>query len=214
MQGPEGRPPNVSPARKGWEIDLEEDPSAVGAALNRSSALSVSLGAYPDFLPHPPKVMKSLGPATTFHGTVALSFVIPSVPGFPTSPLSLATTYVVLPKENHMHSTEAATLDRKSGEAEGSAVPRTFPGNVFRQRFAHNCHSDRSAAKWKDLRWHERRLDAVMSSSPSSRRNSNSTPSPNTCLQIPSVSVFEKIQISCALQLPPFSPILPATPTS
>ena len=33
MQGPEGRPPNVSPARKGWEIDPEEDQSAVGAAL-------------------------------------------------------------------------------------------------------------------------------------------------------------------------------------
>jgi hypothetical protein len=48
--------------------------------------------------------------------------VIPSVPGFPASPLSLATTYVVLPKENHMQSTEAATLDRKSREAEGSAV--------------------------------------------------------------------------------------------
>jgi len=31
-------------------------------------------------------------------------------------------TYVVLPKENHMQLTEAATLDRKSGEAEGSAV--------------------------------------------------------------------------------------------
>jgi hypothetical protein len=30
---------------------------------------------------------------------------------------------VVLFKENHMQSTEAATLDRKSGEAEGSAVP-------------------------------------------------------------------------------------------
>jgi hypothetical protein len=42
MQGPEGRPPNVSPARKGWEIDPEEDASAVGAALNRSSALPVS----------------------------------------------------------------------------------------------------------------------------------------------------------------------------
>jgi hypothetical protein len=40
-------------------------------------------------------------------------------------------TYVVLPKENHMHLTEATTLDRKSGEAEGSAVPRTFPGYVF-----------------------------------------------------------------------------------
>ena len=49
-------------------------------------------------------------------------FVIPSVPGFPTSPLSPATTYVVLPKENHMQLTEAATLDRKSGGAEGSAV--------------------------------------------------------------------------------------------
>jgi hypothetical protein len=32
-------------------------------------------------------------------------------------------TYVVLYKENHMQSIEAATLDRKSGEAEGSAVP-------------------------------------------------------------------------------------------
>jgi hypothetical protein len=30
-------------------------------------------------------------------------------------------TYVVLSKENHMLLTEAATLDRKSGEAEGSA---------------------------------------------------------------------------------------------
>jgi len=29
---------------------------------------------------------------------------------------------VVLPKENHMLLTEAATPDRKSGEAEGSAV--------------------------------------------------------------------------------------------
>jgi hypothetical protein len=47
---------------------------------------------------------------------------------------------VVLPKENHMQLTEAATLDRKSGGAdlsrravEGSAVPRTIPGNVFPQ---------------------------------------------------------------------------------
>jgi hypothetical protein len=79
---------------------------------------------------------KPLGPATTLYGTDALSFVIPSVPGFPTSPLSPATTYVVLPKENHMHLTEATTLDRKSGEAEGSAVPRTFRGNVFRQSVA------------------------------------------------------------------------------
>ncbi len=31
-------------------------------------------------------------------------------------------TFVVLPKENHMPLTEATTLDRKSGVAEGSAV--------------------------------------------------------------------------------------------
>ena len=39
--------------------------------------------------------------------------------------------YVVLPKENHMQLTEATTLDRKSGGAEESAVPRTSRGNVF-----------------------------------------------------------------------------------
>jgi hypothetical protein len=43
----------------------------------------------------------------------------------------IGATCVVLPKENHMPLTEAATLDRKSGGAEGSAVPRTFLGNVF-----------------------------------------------------------------------------------
>ena len=103
MQGPEGRPPNVSPARKGWEIDPEEDPSAVGAALNRSSAL----------LCHYERTRISYFTALT------------------------SATYVVLPKENHMQLTEAATLNRKSGEAdlsrravEGSAVPRTSPGNA------------------------------------------------------------------------------------
>src|SRR5882757_7011006 len=39
--------------------------------------------------------------------------------------------HVVLPKENHTHPTEATALDRKSGGAEGSAVLRTFRGNVF-----------------------------------------------------------------------------------
>jgi hypothetical protein len=51
-----------------------------------------------------------------------LLFVIPSVPGFPAALLSSATPDVVLFKENHTPPTEAATLDRKSGEAEGSAV--------------------------------------------------------------------------------------------
>jgi hypothetical protein len=54
-------------------------------------------------------------------------------------------TYVVLPKENHMQLIGAATLDRKSGEAEESAVPRTFRGNVFRP--------ERSAVQWRDLRF-------------------------------------------------------------
>jgi hypothetical protein len=39
-------------------------------------------------------------------------------------------TYVVIFKENHMQLIEAAILDRKSGEAEGSAVLRTSPGNA------------------------------------------------------------------------------------
>ena len=34
MQGPEGRPLNVSPARKGWGLNHKDDPSAVGAALD------------------------------------------------------------------------------------------------------------------------------------------------------------------------------------
>ena len=68
---------------------------------------------------------------SNLNGSVAAPFVIPSVPGFPTSPLSLVTTYVVLSKEDHTRLTEAATLDRKSREAEGSAVQRTRPGNVF-----------------------------------------------------------------------------------
>ena len=51
-----------------------------------------------------------------------LLVVIPSLPGFAASLLSPATTDVVLSKENHTQLTEAATLDRKSGEAEGPAV--------------------------------------------------------------------------------------------
>ena len=53
--------------------------------------------------------------------------------------------YVVLLKENHMQLTEAATLDRKSGEAVGSAVPRTSPGNA-EYYLKQICHLDRSAA--------------------------------------------------------------------
>jgi hypothetical protein len=55
---------------------------------------------------------------------------LPGVPGFPASLLSATTTDVVLSNENHTQLTEAATLDRKSGEVEGSAVQRNFPGNA------------------------------------------------------------------------------------
>jgi hypothetical protein len=83
----------------------------------------------------PPKGMKifrfSNRSPRTHHSFL---FVIPSVPGFPTSPPFTVTTYVVLPQENHMQLTEAATVDRKSGEASGSAVrpsqsrkPRVYP---------------------------------------------------------------------------------------
>jgi hypothetical protein len=81
----------------------------------------------------PPKVMKNaFCPATTFHENVTLSFVIPERTRISYFTALTSATYVVLPKENHMQLSEAAALDRKSGGAEGSAVPRTFPGNVFR----------------------------------------------------------------------------------
>src|SRR6202030_261862 len=65
-----------------------------------------------------------------------LLFVIPSVPGFPAALLSSATPDVVLFKENHTQPTEAATLDRKSGEAEGSAVRHSCAPLLP----AHNLH--------------------------------------------------------------------------
>jgi hypothetical protein len=99
--------------------------------------------------------------ATSLPGSAALPFVIStgaqrsgeisvwmlllgnvfrrSVPGFPASLLSPRTTDVVLSKENHTQLIEITTLDRKSGEAEGSAVPRILPGNVFsRSRQMHD----------------------------------------------------------------------------
>ena len=42
----------------------------------------------------------------------------------------IGATYVVLLKENHMQLFEAATLDRKSGEAEGSAVRHSGAPNL------------------------------------------------------------------------------------
>src|SRR5882724_9205279 len=75
MQGPEGRPPNVSPARKGWETDPEEDLSAAGAALNLSSTRAVSsrviMGLRPTY-----KDENGSYSATSLPGSAALSFVI------------------------------------------------------------------------------------------------------------------------------------------
>jgi hypothetical protein len=59
-----------------------------------------------------------------------LLFVIPERTRISYFTALTSATFVVLSKENHMQLTEATTLDRKSGEAEGSAVPRTLPGNV------------------------------------------------------------------------------------
>ena len=58
-----------------------------------------------------------LSPDTTVSISGHILF-IRSVPGFPAPPLSPATPDVVLFKENHTQQTEAAILDRKSGEAE------------------------------------------------------------------------------------------------
>src|SRR5271170_7161953 len=47
---PGGPAAKRQPSPEGLGNRSEDDPSAGGAALNRSSALPVSLGAYPDFL--------------------------------------------------------------------------------------------------------------------------------------------------------------------
>ena len=68
--------------------------------------------------------------------TPSLLFVIRSVPGFPASLLSPTTTDVVLSKENHTQLTEVTAPDRKSGEAEGSAVRHSGAPNLsFYNRF-------------------------------------------------------------------------------
>ena len=56
-------------------------------------------------------------------------------------------TYVVLLKENRMQLFEAATLDRKSGEAEGSAVrPSGAPNLPLNNHFPLR-HPERSASQ-------------------------------------------------------------------
>jgi hypothetical protein len=74
-----------------------------------------------------------------------LLFVIPSVPGFPASMLSPAIPDVVLFKENHTQPTEAASLERKSGAAEGSAVRHSCAPPLP----ANNLHQSSTESSWK-----------------------------------------------------------------
>jgi hypothetical protein len=91
-----------------------------------------------------------------FPHNYALLFVIPSVPGFPTSLLSTTTTDVVLIEENHMHSTEDATLDRKSGAAEGPAVRHSCAPPLPAKDLLLRDHQDKPAliCDASDLRRH------------------------------------------------------------
>jgi hypothetical protein len=54
--------------------------------------------------------------------TAALNFVIPSVPGFPTTRHSPTATCAAFLKESRMKFANAPKVHRKSGAAEGSAV--------------------------------------------------------------------------------------------
>jgi hypothetical protein len=82
----------------------------------------------------PPKVMKNaFNPVAALYGSVALPFVIPSVPGFPVRCTRESSVCGFLQGKPH-EDCDVTDLDRKSGAAEGSAVLRTIPGNVFRQR--------------------------------------------------------------------------------
>src|SRR5271155_310560 len=113
-------------ALPGLAETIEAPPSGIeGPSWNRRPP--VRHLACPGLVP-PPLTQAPSFDKTPFHPATALSLQLPSPFCHPErtrisySPLSPATTYVVLPKENHMQLTEAATLDRKSGGAERSAV--------------------------------------------------------------------------------------------
>jgi hypothetical protein len=97
--------------------------------------------------PTAPTTALALGNGPLLSATLSL-FVIPSVPGFPAALLSSTTPDVVLFKENHTQPAEVATLDRKSGEAEGSAVrhscapplPAHTHGTTGTQEMSHAKH--------------------------------------------------------------------------
>src|SRR5882757_10658046 len=116
------------------QADPEEDLSAAGAALNLSSTPTVSLG---DPVPCPlATVLPFQQPSPFCHPErTRVSYL---------TDLTRAAC-VVLSKENHMRLTEAATCDRKSGEAEGSAVR---PGS-------HPDAEEQSARENPDLLPHE-----------------------------------------------------------
>jgi hypothetical protein len=67
----------------------------------------------------------------------SLLFVIPSEAGISYITALNSAAYVVLSKENHKQSTEAATLNRKSGGAEGSAVSLSSTAKAEEE----NCRS-------------------------------------------------------------------------
>jgi phosphonoacetate hydrolase len=81
----------------------------------------------------PPKEMKNaFCPATALYGSAALPFVIPSAPRISYYAAPEMATCAAFVEESRMKFADHTKLDRKSGEVEGSAVPRTFLGNVFR----------------------------------------------------------------------------------
>jgi hypothetical protein len=69
--------------------------------------------------------------ATALYGSAALPFVIPSAPRISYCAAPETATCAAFVEESRMKFADHTKLDRKSGEAEGSAVPRTFLGNVF-----------------------------------------------------------------------------------
>jgi hypothetical protein len=98
-QGPEGRPPNVSPARKGWGIDRR-----VSERRRR--------GTKP--MCHPERTRISCHAALDRAACAPFS------------------------KEKRMKLANATKFNRKSGAAEGSAVPRPFLEMCF-DRSVGNC---------------------------------------------------------------------------
>jgi hypothetical protein len=105
------------------------------------------LPGQPSAVPVQIRFEKRLGSATTVYGTVALSFVIPSVPGFPTSPLSPVPLMWFSLKRTTCSWPKPQVSTGNLGEPRDLQFRGTFRGNAILHHKP-NCHLACPGVPW------------------------------------------------------------------